>query len=130
MSMRVAHLLNISRAVLEDVERNLELVQEGQLLYYKQILMYALHALGAAVDALISARLGARPSGHDERLLYLSQLNRDDLKKLYEWLIVLVFSKLETVQALSKSELRTIISEVREAVNRIEREIREQSQHV
>jgi len=120
---RAAQLLGVAKALLEDVEHNLELVQEGQLLYYKQILMYTLYALGNAVDALILSRLGVKPAGHNDRLYYLSQLGRADLKELYEWLIVLVFSKLETVAPLSRDDLRNIVSKVRDVISMIEAEV-------
>ncbi len=125
MSTKIKQLLEVSQALLEDVERNLDLVQDGQLLYYKQVLMYTLYALGNAVDALLLAKLGVRPAGHNDRIYYLIQLGRAELKELYEWLIVLVFSKLETVMPLTRDDLRAVVSRVKDIVRSIERELSE-----
>ena len=116
-------LLALARTLLEEIERNLAQIQDGQLLYYKQILMYTLYALGHAVDALVLSKLNVKPSGHGDRLLYLTQLGREDIRQLYEKLIVLVFSKLETVASLKVQDLRYVVDRVKSVINSIAKEI-------
>jgi len=94
-------------------------------MYYKQILMYTLYALGYAVDALIRKKLGTRPTGHGERINSLVKIGREDLKKMYESLIVMIFSKLETtVSPLSIEDLKNIVTKVNEKILEIEKEIK------
>ncbi len=117
-------LLKLAKTIMEDVLRNLEQVQPGQLMYYKQILMYTLYAFGYAVDALAMNKLGIRPTGHGERLNILSKLGREDLRKIYESLIVMIFSKLETVSMLNIEDLKNIVKKVNEKIVEIENEIK------
>lgn len=117
-------LIDLAKTIIEEVQRNLENVQPGQLMYYKQILMYTLYALGYAIDALIRKKLGIRPTGHGERINNLVKIGREDLKKMYESLIVMIFSKLETVSPLSIEDLKNIVTKVNEKILEIEKEIK------
>ncbi len=120
-------LVELAKTIIEEVQRNLETVQPGQLMYYKQILMYTLYALGYAVDALIISKTGTRPTGHGERINKLTKIGRQDLKKMYESLIVMIFSKLETVSMISTEDLKNIVTKVNEKINEIENEIKTQT---
>ncbi len=117
-------LIKLAKTLMEDVFRNLENIQPGQLMYYKQILMYALYALGYAVDALVSHKLGTRPTGHGERLSMLLKIGREDIRKMYEQLIVLVFSKLETLSSLSVDNIKEIVRKINEKIEEIEHDIK------
>ena len=117
-------LIDLAKIIIEEVQRNLETVQPGQLMYYKQILMYTLYALGYAVDALIKKKTGTRPTGHGERINKLTKIGREDLRKMYERLITMIFSKLETVSMLSIEDLKNIVTKVNEKINEIEQEIK------
>ncbi len=96
-------------------------------MYYKQILMYTLYALGYAIDALVEKKLGKRPVDHGDRIHYLAQLGRKDLQDMYQSLIVMVFSKLETVAELTLDDLRNIVRKVHEIIESVAKEL---SQHV
>ncbi|GEM_PF-3870228 len=119
--------LQLARILIQEVERNLPFVQKGQYMYYKQILMYSLYALGYAIDALVEKKLGKRPVGHGDRIHYLSQLGRKDLQDMYQNLIIMVFSKLETVAELTLEDLKNIVKKVHEMIESIANEL---SQHV
>ncbi len=127
--MMTSKYIELARILIQEVERNLQQVQPGQYIYYKQILMYTLYALGYAIDALVESKLRKRPIGHGDRIHYLAEIGRTDLRDLYQNLIVMVFSKLETVMELRLEDLTNIVHKVREVIDKISEEV-SQTQHV